>query len=161
MNSKKSVSRSGVKAKVQYFVEKVLDRRECNGKVEYFLKWKDYSSTENSWEPEENLDCPDLIAAFHAQRKRIPREIAEKNQKKRKFDVIKENKTSLPEEKSKSEEKVPEKILGATTNDEGHILFLMKWKDSDLGDLVPSKEANIKYPEIVIRFYEERLTWST
>ena len=46
-----------------YEVERIVSKRNQGGNVEYFVQWKNYSSTENTWEPSEHLP-EDLIAAF-------------------------------------------------------------------------------------------------
>ncbi|KAM9342830.1 chromobox protein homolog 5 [Pholidichthys leucotaenia] len=169
----------------EYVVEKVLDRRVVKGRVEFFLKWKGYSDKHNTWEPEKNLDCPELISEFMKTYKKggsgsstpssggskssttpSGRSKDSSSSKKRSSDDDEEG-GSKPKKKKEEEILVargferglePEKIIGATDSC-GDLMFLMKWKDSDEADLVLAKEANHKCPQIVIAFYEERLTW--
>jgi len=172
----------------EFTVERIIEKRIVKGKIEYFLKWQGFGEEDNTWEPEENLGCPELIAEFE-------RVLEEKEKKKREqkaaatkkrpgpastkvTDEKKENKredapssAKKPKTKETSSTKSsevngfdrglnPEKIIGATDSS-GELMFLMKWKDTDEADLVPSRQANVKCPQVVIAFYEERLTWHT
>jgi len=147
----------------EFIVEKIEDKRIKNGKVEYYLKWKNYPKSSNTWEPVENLECPDLIEAF------------EEAQKKEGKDGTKKRATTGPGGDAKKKKLAeadttddkpcgfdrglePAKIIGAT-DASGELMFLMKWKGSDEADLVPAKQANVKCPQVVIQFYEDRLTW--
>ncbi|XP_002740612.1 chromobox protein homolog 3-like isoform X1 [Saccoglossus kowalevskii] len=144
----------------EYQVEKVVDKKvNKHGKIEYLLKWKGYSDAENTWEPKDNLDCPDLISEFETKLK-------DKETKKRKSAFNGSEEAKKKKKKEEDETAVrgflrgldPERIIGATDSN-GELMFLMKWKGSDEADLVLAKEANVKCPQIVISFYEERLTW--
>ncbi|CAG9567550.1 unnamed protein product [Danaus chrysippus] len=167
----------------EYVVEKVLNKRTVKGKVQYLLKWKGYKEEESTWEPEEHLDCEELIKAFENSRKEKeakPKKTEERSKKRRRDSsddtsttgkIREASVSSVEEQKESRKEKKDdknksgfekglkaEKIIGAS-DATGELMFLIKWADSDEAELVPSKVANVKCPQQVIAFYEERLTW--
>jgi len=197
-----------------YTVEKILDKRMRNGKVEYFLKWKGYSDLENTWEPEENLDCEEFINEFEEKLKQEmkktqpelsrkhtlssnstvtscatsdagpskerkksyvksncvpPNKKSDKSDESDKYDEIKDavivdgEKNGVSENMANDDnnvkpEQVPEKIIGATDSS-GELMFLIKWQGTEEADLVLAKDVNLMFPQIVIKFYEERFQW--
>lgn len=54
----------------------------------------------------------------------------------------------------------PECILSAAHKSSGEHMFLMKWKGTTESDMVSAKEANERYPELVIKFYEEHVKFN-
>jgi len=54
----------------------------------------------------------------------------------------------------------PLRIVG-TTDSSGQLMYLMLWKGSDFVDEVPAEVAHNRCPQLVIRFYEERLVWAS
>ncbi|XP_017132205.1 heterochromatin protein 1-like [Drosophila elegans] len=161
-----------------FTVEKIIDQRVRKGKVEYYLKWKGYAETENTWEPESNLYCQDLIQQYKLghkdEQKDQPNSSAKTQETPERVST-----SSATTSKRKSEEPtevdqestdfVPtgstgfdrgleaEKILGASDN--GCLTFLIQFKGEDQAEMVPSSVANLKIPQMVIHFYEEHLTF--
>jgi len=163
---------SGQEQEEEYEVERIEKKRIRNGVIEYFIKWIGYAESDNTWEPRDNLSCDEIINNFEkAEKEREAKKaggstpLPKNKEEKRKSEVApaassQKKKKPEPEEEEKGFERglEPEKVIGATDSS-GELMFLLKWKDSEEADLVPAKIANEKCPQVVIAFYEERLTW--
>ena len=52
----------------EYEVEKIVDKRKIKRgrgiQIQYKVRWKNYSSNEDTWEPLKNLYCPEKILEY-------------------------------------------------------------------------------------------------
>ncbi|KAG5342123.1 CBX5 protein, partial [Acromyrmex charruanus] len=49
----------------EFEVERIIEVRfKKNGTKEFLIRWKGFSVSDDTWEPERNLNCPELIAKF-------------------------------------------------------------------------------------------------
>ncbi|XP_061103238.1 chromobox protein homolog 3b isoform X3 [Conger conger] len=162
----------------EFVVEKIIHRRVTDGKVEYYLKWKGFTDAENTWEPEDNLDCPELIEEFlksftlegeneedlsradtyghHENPTEISTELCGSEQQENKVPDPGEQEAGSPAGLLSQLE--PERIIGSTDR-KGELMFLVKWKGTEEVALLSSREASARWPQVVITFYEEKLTW--
>jgi len=173
----------------EFIVEKILKMRTTKkGKVQYLLKWKGFSDNENTWEPAENLECPGLIAAFMAEQKEKQqtsvsngKRSQSNNNNNNNEDKDKDDKDDKDKDKDKDNNNtpstkrarveyeqtgynrglVPEMLMGATDIYDGELMFLVKWKGVSKPELVPSRIVNKQSAQLVIKFYEDRLTWNS
>ncbi|KAF0033274.1 chromobox protein homolog 2 [Scophthalmus maximus] len=77
--------------------ECILNKRLKKGKLEFLVKWRGWSSKHNSWEPQENILDPRLLAAF--------------NKKEQEKELLLRNKGKRPRGRPR---KIPENVPEAT-----------------------------------------------
>lgn len=161
----------------EYVVERIIRRRIFNGRVEYFLKWKGFTEAENTWEPEDNLDCPELIEAYLVKNPHMTENTEEDKWEFTPKEEVTEQETEITCLQQQTDSGViqpnadlsdskthlssylePECIIGSADR-RGELMFLVKWKNSEDVALLPAREVSVRSPQVVIDFYEQKLTW--
>ncbi|XP_059909536.1 chromobox protein homolog 3b isoform X3 [Gadus macrocephalus] len=150
----------------EFLVEKIIRRRVFNGRVEYFLKWKGFTDADNTWEPQDNLDCPELIDEFlrnmrlSDNEEEQPQEFILDEELSEQEAEIKRDVTGAGLDPDPDLEldlnREPECIIGST-DQHGELMFLVKWKTSV--SLLAAREASARCPQAVVDFYQRRLNW--
>lgn len=122
------------KSNNEYEVEAVLDSKVYKGKTKYLIRWKGFDSSDDTWEPEETLNCAELIRTFE---KKGKKKVAKKpKSKKRKTydDSGTEDDNSDDSDYGKkrktgsSGEYEVEKVLNSRINRQGKWEFFVMWK---------------------------------
>ncbi|XP_061919010.1 chromobox protein homolog 3b isoform X1 [Entelurus aequoreus] len=157
----------------EFAVERITRRRIFNGRVEYLLKWKGFTDADNTWEPEDNLDCPELIEDFLRNHfsgvdEEVEQEFVLKEEMADETEISPSQThthhcdgdgvgdADSPADHSAYPQ--PDCIIGSTDR-KGELVFLVKWKNSGDVALLSAHEASARCPQAVIDFYEQRLTW--
>lgn len=135
-----------------YVVERILDKKiDVKGRSKYLVKWAKYPSSENTWEPLENLvDCDHALQTYEFKR-------AESL-------AVKARNIELglpigrPAKKTSNMKKVND-IIGLTViNDEKH--FLVSLEDAKNSKcFIRASLANHLFPGKVIDFYVKNISW--
>ncbi|CDH55288.1 predicted protein [Lichtheimia corymbifera JMRC:FSU:9682] len=99
---------------VLYEVESIKDMVILDsGQKLFLIKWKNYDDSENTWEPEENLNCPDLLEQFLAQH------AAQSRSRKRSPSASKRRRsTTQPATSQPAKRAVAETLTEKTTSEE-------------------------------------------
>ena len=70
-----------------YEMEEICDMRKKDGISEYFVKWKDYPESANTWEPKEHIQDQKMLNAFEKKWRREKSKAAKKRKNKDKVNT--------------------------------------------------------------------------
>ena len=162
----------------EYEVEKIIDKRYINGKLEYKIKWVGYPMSECTWEPVRNLaNVKPMIKEFE----NSSFEMNDKQNKLTDYYLIgkkreNNNDSSFDEEiyqKNEYRNKKPDRKKIFYINDKYKSIYTIKKKNSQLMAVVvveengilnkitiPTQKLRKLNPDILIDFYEERIKFS-
>ncbi|KAF7721765.1 hypothetical protein EC973_004159 [Apophysomyces ossiformis] len=112
----------------EYEVEKLLDHRPSNQRentIDYFIKWKNYDSSWNTWENEQNIFSVELIEYYWSQQS-VTREEVLRNARGKKRGRAKEDAREKAKKKTSKENETSEgakqKLLSQETDNQAlHI----------------------------------------
>ena len=149
-------------------VEEIIDHREIDNNVEYYVHWLGYPDSENTWEKQESLNnCQFLIAKYwenikSKETKQKPKntQTKQKEQKKKEETKPKENTNKQKSNKANAQTTKNTKKLDNSTKMEilypcsynGKIIFAC-WRNNNKV-FITNERMKKAYPKELLKYYE-------
>ena len=129
-----------------YDVEDIVHKRINCGTVEYLVKWFNYPSEQNTWEPIENLEGS--------------KEMIDEYESKHKGQAVEEIEAIEPGN-GFEQDWTPIKVFGATKRPtDNRLMVMIRWKGNK-SSFEYADVANNRIPHLVIAYYEQRIRWKS
>lgn len=59
-----AINKSNAKTKNEFEVEAIIADKMIKRKKHYLVRWKGYDENHDSWQPKQNLNCPDILDKY-------------------------------------------------------------------------------------------------
>ncbi|XP_016979986.1 M-phase phosphoprotein 8 isoform X2 [Drosophila rhopaloa] len=151
-------------AEEEYEVEAIIGHKTMRGASYFLVRWKGYNKDSDTWEPEIDLNCDDLIAQFRAKNSKPDA----KSKAKPPLKVVKKSgagvrgrppggakKTATPADPEK--EWVVERIIDFVDDEEGG-LYRIRWKGFGAKDDTWEPESNLSCEGLIEKFKRDLVT---
>lgn len=137
----------------EYEVEAIIDSRKSKDRTKYLIRWKGYDESDDTWEFEDTLNCPDLIKAFHKKSKTAKK----KPTKAKKRKLVNESGTDDDEDdsdygggkKKASGEYEVTRVLDSRINKHGKWEFYVMWKGYGPESNTWEPESNLNCTKLI------------
>jgi hypothetical protein len=141
----------------EYVVEKIVEKKiNSDGAAEYQVKWKNYPSGSNTWEPAENLaDCDQLMQQFEI---KSAEALAEKHASEEDEQVQANQSVNKRKQKHPLKEYEVNDVMGLTVVGKEKY-FLVSLSNSTQKTFIRASLANRIIPQKVIDFYIKSMKW--
>ena len=138
----------------EYEVEAIRDDRIVNGKRQFLLKWKGFPDSENTWEDEKNLNCPQLIKEY-LKKKTKPQSVLPAPEYKAPQKISTLFKLTQPKPIKSASEDI-EKVIRSRRNSKGWF-YTVRLKDSTTTEIHSALLKKI-CPDFVLDYLESKIS---
>lgn len=141
-------------------VEAILGTRARHGKRQFKIRWRGYGPADDTWEDEENIDSPELVAAFLKgpdEEKPTKAKKSPKQQSKKRCAATSPKsaaKKAKKEDADENDEWEVSKIVDFVNLKDGTRQFLVQWKGYSSKENTWEPEANLNCQELIDKFLE-------
>lgn len=137
---------------VEYIIERIVAKEiDDNGKAKFLVKWENYPSTSNTWEPLENLvGCEKALQKFEQER---AKKLAKKCANGQASSLLGKGK-NLIDQKYRVKE-----IIGMTFVEDVKYFVISLEDPKESPKFIRASLANRMFPDRVIDFYETKIRW--